>query len=143
MKRALAVLALVMASVVSSAPAMAQGRLLDFGKATAGVIVFGALACTATRALLSSGLPLCTQTQRQQGVPFDGLRHGHLLTPQVRERLIVIERTTPRPVPDCTVAPVVSSTPVHVDGTACITNSTTPRHRGVWMTVGGVQGCVW
>lgn len=91
LKRMLVVLALC-ASVVS-APAMAQGRFLDFAKATAGVMVAGVAVCTVTNALHLSGLAVCTPAQRAIARPIQPAQ-AHLLTPQVRERLIVVERET-------------------------------------------------
>ena len=119
MKRTIAVLAILIASVVSSAPAVAQGKFLDFGKATAGIVVFGAVACTATRALLSSGLPFCTSAQYQQGVPF-AERHMHLLTPQVQERFVIIERERV----------VVASRTRHITGARHNTDGTCTQSNG-------------
>src|SRR3989344_4874641 len=99
MKRILATIAICIASLIPGAT-LAQGNFLDFGKAAAGIVVFGAVACAATRAVFSQGLAWCTPTQYQQGVPFVAERHAHLLPPTFRAQYlgrVYVERTTAEP----------------------------------------------
>lgn len=87
MKRSLVILALFLASVVT-APTLAQGNFHDYGKATAGVIVYGGVACALTHALLNDGLALCSPRQVQYGRPFVAEQHAHLLPQQMQHRYL-------------------------------------------------------
>lgn len=69
MRKLMAVIALFGVTAVPTS-ASAQGNFLDFGKATAGIVVFGAVACALTRAVSNYGLSICTPSQRQYGRPI-------------------------------------------------------------------------
>lgn len=79
-KKLMAVLALF-GAIALPTQTSAQGNFLDFGKATAGIIVFGAAACALTSAVTNHGLAICNPHQAQYGRPIQQ-QQAYLLPPQ-------------------------------------------------------------